>query len=54
MSKQVFITGANGMLGASVTREALNQGFSVKAQILPGSSTQVLAGLPIEIVEAIS
>jgi dihydroflavonol-4-reductase len=51
MSKQVFITGANGMLGASVTREALNQGFSVKAQILPGSSTQVLTGLPIEIVE---
>ena len=39
------------MLGASVTREALNQGYQVKAQILPGSSRAVLEGLPIEIVE---
>ena len=39
------------MLGASVTREALQQGYQVKAQILPGSSTKVLEGLPIEIVE---
>lgn len=51
MSNKVFITGANGMLGASVTREALHQGFTVKAQILPNSSTQVLDGLDIEIVE---
>lgn len=39
------------MLGASVTREALSQGYQVKAQILPGSSTKVLDGLNIEIVE---
>ena len=39
------------MLGASVTREALAQGYQVKAQILPGSSTKVLDGLQIEIVE---
>lgn len=39
------------MLGASVTREALSQGYQVKAQILPGSSTKVLDGLAIEIVE---
>lgn len=51
MSNCVFITGANGMLGASVTREALNQGYQVKAQILPGTSTKVLDGLAIEIVE---
>ena len=51
MNKTVFITGANGMLGASVTREAINQGFQVKAQILPGTNTQVLDGLSIEIVE---
>jgi dihydroflavonol-4-reductase len=51
MTNAVFITGANGMLGASVTREALNQGYQVKAQILPGSSTKVLDGLAIEIVE---
>ncbi len=51
MSNWVFITGANGMLGASVTREALAQGYRVKAQILPGSSTKVLEGLAIEIVE---
>jgi dihydroflavonol-4-reductase len=51
MSNKVFITGANGMLGASVTREAIAQGYQVKAQILPGSSTAVLDGLAIEIVE---
>jgi dihydroflavonol-4-reductase len=51
MTNCVFITGANGMLGASVTREALSQGYQVKAQILPGSSTKVLDGLNIEIVE---
>ena len=39
------------MLGASVTREALAQGYQVKAQILPGSSTKVLDGLAVEIVE---
>jgi dihydroflavonol-4-reductase len=51
MTNCVFITGANGMLGASVTREAIAQGYQVKAQILPGSSTAVLDGLAIEIVE---
>ncbi len=51
MSNCVFITGANGMLGASVTREALAQGYRVKAQILPGTSTKVLDGLDIEIRE---
>jgi dihydroflavonol-4-reductase len=51
MTNCVFITGANGMLGASVTREALSQGYQVKAQILPGSSTKVLDGLNIKIVE---
>jgi dihydroflavonol-4-reductase len=51
MSNTVFITGANGMLGASVTREALAQGFKVKAQILPGSNRDVLADLNIEITE---
>jgi dihydroflavonol-4-reductase len=51
MTNCVFITGANGMLGASVTREAIAQGYQVKAQILPGSSTKVLDGLAIEIVE---
>jgi len=51
MTNSVFITGANGMLGASVTREAIAQGYHVKAQILPGSSTAVLDGLAIEIVE---
>lgn len=51
MNKTIFITGANGMLGASVTREALSQGYQVKAQVLPASNTQVLDGLPIDIVE---
>lgn len=51
MTKRVFITGANGMLGASVTREAISQGYQVKAQILPNSSRAVIQELPIEIVE---
>jgi dihydroflavonol-4-reductase len=51
MNKKVFITGANGMLGASITREVLAQGYQVKAQILPNTSRLVLTDLPIEIVE---
>ncbi|MEN9699547.1 MAG: hypothetical protein RLZZ301_745 [Bacteroidota bacterium] len=39
------------MLGASITREAISQGFAVKAQILPNTSTAVLDGLSIDIVE---
>ena len=50
MNKKVFITGANGMLGASITREVLAQGYQVKAQILPNTSRIVLTDLPIEFV----
>ena len=43
-----MITGPDGLLGSNLTRELLAQNFAVKAFILPGSSSQTLAGLPIE------
>ena len=38
------------MLGSSICRELLRQGYAVKAMIIPGRQTTVLQGLPIEIV----
>lgn len=49
--EKVFITGADGMLGASMCRECLKQGFSVRAMTLPGRVVHVLDGLDIERVE---
>lgn len=48
--KRVFVTGADGMLGSSICRELLQQGFEVKALCFPASKTGTLNGLPIEIV----
>lgn len=48
--KRVFVTGADGMLGSSICRELLQQGFEVKALCFPTSKTGTLKGLPIEIV----
>ena len=47
----MFVTGADGMLGASICRELLHQGFEVVAMILPTSKSNVLQGLKIQIVE---
>jgi dihydroflavonol-4-reductase len=48
--KKVFVTGADGMLGSSICRELLNQGYDVKALCLPNRKTNTLSNLPIEIV----
>ncbi len=46
--KQVFVTGADGMLGSSICRELLVQGYQVKAMCLPGRETNTLNGLSVE------
>lgn len=48
---KVLITGADGMLGSSICREALNQGYSVRAMVLPERKINVLEGLNIELVQ---
>jgi len=47
---KVLVTGADGMLGASVCREALSQGYGVRAMILHGSVLTTLNGLSVEMV----
>jgi dihydroflavonol-4-reductase len=48
--KKVFVTGADGMLGSSICRELLSQGYEVKALCLPYRKTNTLANLQIEII----
>lgn len=47
---KVLVTGADGMLGASVCREALAQGYDVRAMILETSKLTTLDGLSLELV----
>lgn len=47
---KVFVTGADGMLGSSICRELLKQGYSVKAMCFPGRNTNTLSDLALEIV----
>jgi dihydroflavonol-4-reductase len=48
--EKIFVTGADGMLGSSICRELLNQGYVVKAMCFPGRVPATLNGLSIEIV----
>lgn len=48
--EKIFVTGADGMLGSSICRELIKQGYLVKAMCLPSREPVTLAGLPIEIV----
>ena len=48
--KKVFVTGADGMLGSSICRELLSQGYKVKALCLPDRKTNTLANLSLEVV----
>jgi dihydroflavonol-4-reductase len=50
MNSQVFVTGANGMLGISICKELIRQNYRVKAMILPGRNSFDLSELEIEIV----
>lgn len=47
---KVFVTGADGMLGSSICRELIKQGYGVKAMCFPGRNTNTLSGLALEIV----
>ena len=50
--KKVFVTGADGLLGANVVRELLNRGYQVTTMIQPGHKAPTLDDLDIEKVEA--
>lgn len=49
MKEKVFVTGADGMLGASICRELLRQGYAIKAFLMPDRNTNVLDGLDLEV-----
>ncbi|MEQ9188671.1 MAG: NAD-dependent epimerase/dehydratase family protein [Cryomorphaceae bacterium] len=49
MKKRVFVTGANGMLGASIVRTLISDGYEVHGLIYPGSNTSVIEGLDMQI-----
>ena len=48
MKEKVFVSGADGMLGSSICRELLRQGYAVKAMCLPDRKVKTLEGLAIE------
>jgi dihydroflavonol-4-reductase len=48
---KVFVTGATGFIGASLVRELLREGYSVRALVRPGSDRRNLAGLDLELWE---
>lgn len=50
-TKNVFLTGADGMLGSHICRHLLDSGYSVKALVLNRAATHNINGLPIEITE---
>ena len=48
MPTKVLVTGADGLLGSNLTRELIEQGYSVRVLIHPQSKSQTLNGLPVE------
>ena len=44
----VLVTGADGLLGSHITRKLLEEGFSVRVLVQPGSKSPTLEGLPVE------
>jgi len=49
--RKVFVTGADGMLGSSICRELIKQGYMVKAMVLPNRKLTMLSGLSIKTVK---
>jgi dihydroflavonol-4-reductase len=49
-NEKIFVTGADGMLGSSICRELIHQGYGIKAMCLPQSKSNTLQGLPLELV----
>lgn len=48
---KVFVTGATGFIGATLTRELLKEGHEVRVLARPGSDRRNLSGLEVEIHE---
>lgn len=48
---KIFITGADGLLGANLTRQLIARGDTVRALIFPGCRLPALDGLAVERVE---
>lgn len=47
---RVLVTGANGFIGGHLTKILVGEGFDVRCMVQPGTSTELLAGLPVETV----
>jgi len=48
VSNKVLVTGADGLLGSNLVRELIEQNFSVRALIQPGSKSPTLENLAVE------
>ncbi len=48
--KKCLVTGATGFLGANLVHELIKEGWAVRALGLPGSNTDYIEDLPVEIV----
>ncbi len=46
---KVFVTGATGFIGASLTRVLIREGYTVRALVRPDSDRRNLAGLDVEL-----
>lgn len=51
MSKKVFVTGADGLLGSNLVRELLKRNYSITVLSQKGRHVKTLDGLPLEKVE---
>lgn len=47
---KVLVTGANGLVGANLSRELLRKGYEVYAMVRRGSDLRSLEGLPVSLV----
>jgi len=48
---KAFVTGATGFIGASIARELIRDGHSVRALVRPGTSRKNIEGLALEVWE---
>jgi dihydroflavonol-4-reductase len=51
VAKQLMVTGATGLIGANICRLHREAGGSVRALVRPGSETEPLAALGVELIE---
>jgi dihydroflavonol-4-reductase len=51
MTKKIFVTGADGLLGSNIIRELLKREFAITVLTQKGRKVSTLEGLPIEKVE---